>query len=227
MFAVYDTNDLVGNYRKILCVQSLGELVKAWREASGLSQTDLARRAGVKYQNIQQLENGKAKQPRYLAALAKAMGASVDDLLARRMPTPTSPGPNDDQQLSGLTLVNEPAPAEYLASSTSVPLIVRQLAALMAKQDEPTRAAVASLLSLLANQPRDHVKISQAIQALVGRTDEPLSAEEPAHREGNSWAGIDRRTRNVPVERERRSARVIDDRQAGEAPARGPKRING
>jgi transcriptional regulator with XRE-family HTH domain len=66
-------------------METLGELVRKWRMDSGLSMAAMARRCGVKYQNIQQLENG-TEQPRYLSELATAMGTSVDDLLALRMP---------------------------------------------------------------------------------------------------------------------------------------------
>jgi len=67
-------------------MESLGELVKIWRKASGLTQLELAQRVGIAYQKIQQLESGKTKQPRYMAALARAMGTSADALLALQMP---------------------------------------------------------------------------------------------------------------------------------------------
>lgn len=90
MFVVYPTNVLARKCGKLLCVETLGELVKAWREESKLTQPQLARLIGhgVKYQNIQQLESGQAKQPKYLVHLAKAMGTTVDDLLALRRPPP-------------------------------------------------------------------------------------------------------------------------------------------
>ena len=73
---------------KCFAVKTLGELVKTWREGSGLTHPELARRIGhgVKYQNLQQLEGGKAKHPRYISHLARAMGTTVENLLALRLP---------------------------------------------------------------------------------------------------------------------------------------------
>jgi transcriptional regulator with XRE-family HTH domain len=73
---------------KCFAVKTLGELVKTWREGSGLTHPELARRIGhgVKYQNLQQLESGKAKHPRYISHLARAMGTTVENLLALRLP---------------------------------------------------------------------------------------------------------------------------------------------
>lgn len=74
----------------MLCVKTLGDLVKHWREASGLKTADLAKMVGgtVKRQHIEQLEKAGSRTPRYIADLAKAMGTTVDDLLALRMPPP-------------------------------------------------------------------------------------------------------------------------------------------
>lgn len=60
-----------------------GERVRLIREWHGWNQSELARRAGVKPQNIQQLEGGRVQQPRYIADLARALGVRVDLLLSR------------------------------------------------------------------------------------------------------------------------------------------------
>ncbi|HEU6454130.1 MAG TPA: helix-turn-helix transcriptional regulator [Roseateles sp.] len=75
---------------KILCVKTLGQLVKDWRLASGLKTAELAALVGgsVKRQHIEQLEKAGSRTPRYIANLAKAMGTTTDDLLALRMPPP-------------------------------------------------------------------------------------------------------------------------------------------
>jgi transcriptional regulator with XRE-family HTH domain len=71
-------------------MNSLGELVKKWRSASGLNAAQMASRVGgsVSRQSIEQLEAGAVQMPRYLPRLAKAMGCSIDDLIALRMPAP-------------------------------------------------------------------------------------------------------------------------------------------
>lgn len=68
-------------------MQTIGEAVKELRESKGWSQSELARRASragakVAPQNIQQLESGSVGHPRYLEALAHALGMSEADLFA-------------------------------------------------------------------------------------------------------------------------------------------------
>jgi transcriptional regulator with XRE-family HTH domain len=69
-------------------MDSLGELVRMWREGSGLTLAELADRigGGVKWQSLQQLEKAGSLRPRYLVRLAKAMGTTAEDLEALRMP---------------------------------------------------------------------------------------------------------------------------------------------
>ena len=46
------------------------------RENAGLSQSELARRIGVKPQSIQQLEAGSVRKPGYIVALAETLGVT-------------------------------------------------------------------------------------------------------------------------------------------------------
>ncbi|MBK0000319.1 LexA family transcriptional regulator [Erwinia sp. S38] len=55
--------------------------VLAKRNELGLTQTELAERAGTTQQAIVQLESGKTKRPRYLPELAKALGCEIEWLL--------------------------------------------------------------------------------------------------------------------------------------------------
>lgn len=50
------------------------ERIRELREALGLSQSGLARRVGVTPQALQQLEDGKVRDPRYIVALAEILG---------------------------------------------------------------------------------------------------------------------------------------------------------
>lgn len=72
---------------------NLGDKVRELREARGWNQSELARRRGPKVspQNIQQLEDGTVKQPRYLADLARALGATVEELLSSSPPRVAEP----------------------------------------------------------------------------------------------------------------------------------------
>lgn len=74
-------------------MRKLGELVRDWRVASGLTMTQLAQRCStpgnrVYQQSISQFEAGEVSQPRYLPQLAKVMRCTVDDLLQGRIPPP-------------------------------------------------------------------------------------------------------------------------------------------
>ncbi|PRD13116.1 LexA family protein [Pantoea coffeiphila] len=55
--------------------------VLAKRNELGLTQTELAERAGTTQQAIVQLESGKTKRPRYLPELAKALCCEIEWLL--------------------------------------------------------------------------------------------------------------------------------------------------
>ena len=60
----------------------MGEQLRAWRAVRGLSQRDLAQRAGVVYPLVARLEMGQT-DPRLstLERLAEALGLSLVDLL--------------------------------------------------------------------------------------------------------------------------------------------------
>jgi len=64
------------------------ENLRALRERSGLTQTEMANKAGVPFRSYQNWEAG-SREPRIqaLAALSFAIGASVDELLQGEGPT--------------------------------------------------------------------------------------------------------------------------------------------
>lgn len=74
-------------------MKTIGSVVREWRQAEGLTTTELAQKVGhgVKRQNIEQLESGEVEQPRYIVHLARVMGYTGEDLIARRRP-PTMAG---------------------------------------------------------------------------------------------------------------------------------------
>ena len=59
----------------------LSERLKYIRAELGLSQVELADKAGTTQQAIQQAEKGKARQPRYLHKLAQELEVDVDWLI--------------------------------------------------------------------------------------------------------------------------------------------------
>ena len=60
-------------------------MIRELRIKKGLSQMELANRAGVKQSVISYIESGRTKHPRIdtLAAIAKVLGVSVDKLLRK------------------------------------------------------------------------------------------------------------------------------------------------
>jgi transcriptional regulator with XRE-family HTH domain len=65
------------------------ENLRRLRERFGLTQTEMARRAGVPFRSYQNWEMG-SREPRLdgLSALAKALGVSADELLAESSERP-------------------------------------------------------------------------------------------------------------------------------------------
>jgi len=64
------------------------DTLRELREALGLSQSALARRVGVTPQAIQQLEDGKVRDPRYIVALAEVLGVAPAALAGATPPGP-------------------------------------------------------------------------------------------------------------------------------------------
>jgi transcriptional regulator with XRE-family HTH domain len=79
----------VGRFPTLVDVSRLGGMLVATsvlttlREAKGLNQVELAKRAGVTTAYLNQLEHGKRKNPSLdiLKKLAKALGVPVTELL--------------------------------------------------------------------------------------------------------------------------------------------------
>lgn len=61
-------------------------MIKQLRRKLGLTQTELARRAGIKQGVLSYIENGRTKHPRVdtLAAIAAALGVSIEDLMEKK-----------------------------------------------------------------------------------------------------------------------------------------------
>ena len=65
-------------------MNDLGKRLRDARNARGLTQKDLARKSGVSQATISDIERGRNESSKELPALAKALGASVDDLVGGR-----------------------------------------------------------------------------------------------------------------------------------------------
>lgn len=83
---------------------ALGARLKALREAAGLSQQEVAIRAGVSLSVVFQLEQGKRKDPKLstLLALAQALGTDVGQLaLELTRPGAATPAPKRPRKRKG------------------------------------------------------------------------------------------------------------------------------
>lgn len=65
--------------------QVLGKHIELLREAKGMTQSDLARKSGVKRVTLATIEKGKSENPSVwlVQAIAEALGLGVDQLLDR------------------------------------------------------------------------------------------------------------------------------------------------
>jgi transcriptional regulator with XRE-family HTH domain len=66
-----------------MTTSTFGERLRRIREQRGLTQQELAERAGIRYETINRIENGKHAEPRVYVgvALAKALGVTMDYLV--------------------------------------------------------------------------------------------------------------------------------------------------
>lgn len=62
-------------------MKTLGDQAKAFRESRGWNSTQMAEAVDTSRQNIESLELHGNRIPKYIGALAVAMGRSVDDML--------------------------------------------------------------------------------------------------------------------------------------------------
>lgn len=62
---------------------TIGENIKRLRTRQGLSQDDLARKAGLKYSTLAKIEGDFVTKPgvQMIAKIAKALGVSIEELL--------------------------------------------------------------------------------------------------------------------------------------------------
>jgi transcriptional regulator with XRE-family HTH domain len=70
---------------------TIGDRIKAERDARGWSQQKLAKRAGVSQQLITRLETGKVNETKRIVQLAKAFGITAEELQAEPPPPTAMP----------------------------------------------------------------------------------------------------------------------------------------
>lgn len=63
-------------------MNTIGERIRALRQARRLSQAQVARAAGITPQAVSDIETGKTQNPAYLSELARALGTTAEYLRA-------------------------------------------------------------------------------------------------------------------------------------------------
>lgn len=103
--------------------QAIGERVRTYRKALGMSQTDLAERIGVRFQQVQKYENGSNRiAASRLWQIAEALGVPVNALFE------TVPGmsPDNHARTSEIIEVVRDLPPQRQSEALS---LLRKLAA--------------------------------------------------------------------------------------------------
>jgi transcriptional regulator with XRE-family HTH domain len=78
----------------------LGRRLKQLREAKGLTQVELAIKAGLSPSNVAQIEQGQRPDPRVstVAALAQALGVDIGDLFPPELPAEAEEPPTEPKK---------------------------------------------------------------------------------------------------------------------------------
>lgn len=89
-----------------VCMDGIGKRVEEARRDRGWTPGELARRVGIKYQTIQNLESGKAKGTRFLVSIARELGVTPGWLETGHPPKRdlTTPAPTQGKSGDKLTL---------------------------------------------------------------------------------------------------------------------------
>lgn len=78
--------------RGMISPEEIGAIIRAAREAKGLSQTDLGRMVGIKQQSIDSVEKGNVQRPRFLPEIAAELGIEPSRVGLPKDTGPTEPG---------------------------------------------------------------------------------------------------------------------------------------
>lgn len=146
----------------ISLVITIAERLKSAREAAGLRQDELAKKAGVTQGTIANIEGGIRKNPRELLAIARAAGVNAEWLKSGK-------GSRLADTEAHHTL--QDVQADYLptrGARQDIAHHVAQIGALLSGVDEVRRSAIAEMLAAVARKPDQAEEIGTHIQALVG-----------------------------------------------------------
>ncbi|CAN7408031.1 helix-turn-helix domain-containing protein [Acidovorax sp. LjRoot74] len=147
----------------ITSVITIAERLKSAREAAGLRQDELAKKAGVTQGTIANIEGGIRKNPRELLAIARAVGVNAEWLKSGKGSRLA------DADIRGHAI--QDVQADYLPPrgiKNDIAHHVTQIGTLLSGIDDVRRAAIAEMLAAVARKPDQAEEIGAHIQALVG-----------------------------------------------------------
>jgi HTH-type transcriptional regulator, competence development regulator len=120
------------DYRLTMTVAEFGQHLRDLRKRAGLSQRDLAQRAGIDFTYLSKIENGRVDPPGEdtMRALAMALGAEAEDLLARARKMP--------RDLKRLVAQGSPQKALLLRRIARTPMSEDRVERMLRMLDEET-----------------------------------------------------------------------------------------
>ena len=155
------TTNVVECRENITPVNSIADRLKKAREAAGLTQPELATRAGVSQGTIGNVEAGLRKQPRGLLDIARALNVSPQWLA-------TGTGP---MRPGGDASAASPQPPTLQEALHALALALRMT-------DEITLLQARPLLQRMAEQPEQAAQIAERLHALLQATRHPTTTAQ-------------------------------------------------
>ena len=115
-----------------MTVEEFGRYLRELRKRAGLSQRDLAQRAGIDFTYLSKIENGRVDPPgeQTMRALATALGADAETLLARARKLP--------RDLKHLVAQGSPEKALLLRRIAQTPMTAERVERMLRLLDEET-----------------------------------------------------------------------------------------
>lgn len=141
---------------------ALGKQVRKYREQLGLTLLQLEERSGVDTGTIGALEARDSSRSKYSAALARALGLTLDQLLDETAThTPSIAKVATDH--SGVYTI----PKRQPSADISISMAISALASHMTGLDPPIRAAIGALVSGVCTDPNSTSKAIETVHAML------------------------------------------------------------
>jgi HTH-type transcriptional regulator, competence development regulator len=114
---------------------AFGDYLRGLRKQAGLSQRELAQRGGIDFTYLSKIENGRVDPPgeATMRALARALGADAEDLLARARKMP--------RDLKRLVAEGTPEKALLLRRIAQTPMTPERVERMLRMLEEDARDA--------------------------------------------------------------------------------------